>query len=142
MELKKAKVMNNVLGTIMLFGFAVVGNGCAFKYYDAEQGTEHLWGFGHFRMKAPPRSSDHAFVTGSQMFGVNLRAGREDCGLSVGYDSHSRVTMPTEGTLYFEWPTNAGPAPRAMRDFFTVRIGTNLPPLLDNANHLNSDKIP
>ena len=106
-------------------------NGCALKYYDANTGTEHLWGFGHFRMKAPPRNADRAFVTGSQMLGLNLRAGRDDYGIGVGYDSHSRVTMPPNGTLCLEWPTNVSPLPRAMRDLFTARIGTNFPPQLN-----------
>lgn len=120
----------------------VLLNGCAFNYYDAETGTEHLWGFGHLRMKAPPRHSDRAFVTGSQMLGVNLRAGRDNYGIGVGYDSHSRVTMPADGTLCLEWPTNTGLLPRAMRDLFTARIGTNLPPELGLTNGPQPNNAP
>ena len=32
----------------------VFASGCAVHYYDKETGTEHLWGFGHLRMKAEP----------------------------------------------------------------------------------------
>lgn len=68
------------------------------------------------------------------MLGLNLRVGRDDYGIGVGYDSHSRITMPMEGALFLEWPTNAGPLPLAMRDFFTARIGTNFPPSLEDTN--------
>ena len=30
---------------------AVLPSGCAIHYFDAETGTEHLWGFGHLKMK-------------------------------------------------------------------------------------------
>lgn len=103
-------------------------SGCAIKHYDASTGTEHLWGFGHFRMKASPQSPERPVVVGTHMIGLNVRAGRDDYGIGLGFDSHSRVAMPTNGTLLMEWPTNVSLLPREMRDLFTVRIGTNLPP--------------
>ena len=113
-------------------------SGCAFHHYDAETGTEHLWGFGHFRMKAPPQTGARPVVVGAQMLGLNVRTGRDDYGLGVGWDSHSRVTMPANGTLLMEWPTNASPLPREMRDLFTVRIGTNLPPSWEHPDDTTS----
>lgn len=107
---------------------AGLSTGCAIKYYDARSGTEHLWGFGHFRMKAYPESTNAPLVVGTHMLGLNLRAGRDDYGIGVGYDARSRITMPTSGTLCMEWPTNVSLLPREMRDLFTVRVGTNLPP--------------
>lgn len=103
-------------------------SGCALHHYDAETGTEHLWGFGHFRMKAPPQTGARPVVVGTQLLGLNLQTGRDDYGVSVGWDSQARMTMPANGTLLMEWPTNVSPLPREMRDLFTVRIGTNLPP--------------
>lgn len=114
--------------TLALGCAALFLSGCAVHYYDAETGTENLWGFGHFRMKGPPKNGAQPVVTGSHMLGLNLRAGRDDYGVGIGFDSQSRITMPTSGTLLMEWPTNAGPLPRELRDLFTVRIGTNLPP--------------
>lgn len=104
-------------------------NGCAFHFYDKETGTEHLWGLGHFRMKAPPQTGAQPVVTGSHMLGLNFSAGRDNYGIGVGYDSQSRITMPADGgSLLLEWPTNFPGLPHEMRDLFNVRVGTNLPP--------------
>ncbi|MFT4589665.1 MAG: hypothetical protein ACI8QF_003782, partial [Limisphaerales bacterium] len=42
-------------------------SGCAVHYYDKETGTEHLWGFGHLRMKAEPSEDGvvRAVMTGT-----------------------------------------------------------------------------
>ncbi len=113
----------------LLAAIALAANGCAFHFYDKDTGTEHLWGFGHFRMKAPPKTGARPVVTGTHMLGLNLRAGRDNYGVGVGYDSQSRITMPADGgTLLLEWPANFPGLPREMRDLFNVRVGTNLPP--------------
>ncbi len=102
--------------------------GCAIKHYDASTGTEHLWGFGHFRMKGHPQSPERPLVVGTHMMGLNLRAGRDDYGIGIGFDSHTRISMPTNGVLCLEWPTNVSPWPLKLRDLFTYRIRTNTPP--------------
>jgi hypothetical protein len=122
-------------GTLLFSGWFLLSGGCAFHYYDVHTGTEHLWGFGHLRMKSPASDSGHAIVTGSRMLGISLRAGDDSYALGVGYDSHSRVTMSSNGMLALEWPVQAS-WPRTRDDLFTVRIGTNLP------RHLNTDHAP
>ena len=107
------------------------------KYYDASTGTEHLWGFGHFRMKGYPQAEKQPVVMGSQMLGLNLRLGRDDYGVGLGYDLHSRVSMPTDGSLLLQWPNYAGPWP-GMHDLFSCRIGTNIPPSWTNRVGLNA----
>jgi hypothetical protein len=109
-------------------GFLALNTGCAVHYYDQKSGTEHVWGFAHIRMKGYPQSPERPLVVGTHMLGLNLRTGRDDYGIGVGFDSHSRITMPENGTLCMEWPTNVSPLPRAMRNLFTARVGTNLPP--------------
>ena len=108
----------------VLFLLAVVaaGSGCAFQYYDAKTGTEHLWGFGHLRMKAAPVSGTNieSVIAGSSVAGVSLGLGREDYYLTAGWDYRRRIVVGTDAALALEWP-NA--------DFFNVRIGTN-PPFL------------
>ncbi len=119
----------NLLAVLAFVALPLLLTGCAIHHYDSKTGTEHLWGFGHFRMKAPPQTGARPVVTGSHMLGLNLRTGRDEYGMGVGWDSRSRITMPADGeTLLLEWPTNASPLPREMRDLFTVRVGTNLPP--------------
>lgn len=131
---------------VIAFGFLLVSllTGCAVHYYDKNSGTENLWGFGHFRMKGYPQSPEQPLVVGTHMVGLNIRAGRDDYGIGVGFDSQSRITMPENGALCMEWPTNISPLPREMRDLFTVRIGTNLPPswerLVGGASTLSENK--
>lgn len=117
-------------------------SGCAVHYYDKTTGTEHLWGFGHFRMKGYPQNPEQPLVTGTHMLGLNIRASRDDYGVGVGFDSSSRIIVPANGTLCLEWPTNVSPLPREMRDLFTVRVGTNLPPDWETKRGTNSTNQP
>jgi hypothetical protein len=104
--------------------------GCGVHHYDAETGIEHLWGFGHLRMKAPAMA-DGPVVAGTDMIGLNVSAGSEQYGVGIGLDSRSRVTVPSDGKmLSLEWPTNVSRFPRAMRDLFIARIGEDVPPAL------------
>ena len=95
--------------------------GCGIHHYDAKTGVEHLWGFGHLRMRVhPPTNGVQAVITGNQLVGVRVGAGTTDYGLSVGYDNRRWIVVnPGPAPLTLGWPT---------ADFFNFRIGTNLPP--------------
>src|SRR5262245_14630419 len=95
---------------------ALVLPGCAIHYYDPNSGTEHLWGFGHLKMRAGtagaespvPTNSVVAFVTGQQTLGLSLAAGRERGGLVAGWDSNSRVMITAEDAqFHLMWPSNS-----------------------------------
>jgi len=112
-------------------------SGCALHYYDKSTGTEHLWGFGHLKMRAVPQRDDQppftnavmAFVTGIRTFGLHLGGGEDFGGLVVGWDSRSRMVISSENShFYLLWPTNTIWLPWDLRDrLFTVRVGTNSP---------------
>jgi hypothetical protein len=99
---------------------ATTFGGCGVHYYDSKTGVEHLWGFGHMRMRVqPPAEGVQAVVKGSSIVGVKVGGGEDDYGVSLGYDSQ-RVILISQSNVAFglEWPDAS---------FFNVRIGTNPP---------------
>lgn len=121
-----------VLGLLACF-FA---SGCAIQYYDKQSGTEHLWGFGHLKMRAAARREDQppftnavmAYALRTQTLGLNLGAGQEFAGVAAGWDCRSRVIIKTEdSSFYLLWPTNALWLPGHMKSLFNVRVGPEFP---------------
>lgn len=122
-----------IVHAVVWLGLVLAGlTGCAVHYYDPKTGTEHLWGFGHLKMRAVPRQSEHppftnapiAYVTGVRTLGLNLGAGQEFAGLAAGWDSRSRVVIVAENAHFcLLWPTNTIWWPYGLRDLFTLRIG-------------------
>lgn len=124
------------LTMILMLVVVSISSGCALHYYDAKAGTEHLWGFGHLKMRAAPQAvSDPAitnaavaFVTGVRTLGLNLSAGEQSSGLSMGWDARSRVIIRADDAqFYLLWPSNSIWLPWALNDVFTIRVGTNFP---------------
>lgn len=134
-----------VLGALALFG----ASGCAVHYYDKESGTEHLWGFGHLKMRAVPRHSDRppftnavmAYATGTHTLGFSLGAGEDDAGVGAGWNSRSRLTIKAEdSSFYLIWPTNSLRLPRELKSFFNVRVGPD--PIFTQSPLLNQTNQP
>src|SRR5258708_18511956 len=86
-----------------------MSTGCAVHYYDKQTGTEHLWGFGHLKMRAVPQRGDEspftnaviAFVTGVRTLGFQLGAGEDFGGLVAGWDSRSRIVINSENSHFY-----------------------------------------
>ena len=134
-----------LLGALALLGTS----GCSFHYYDKESGTEHLWGFGHLKMRAAPRHSDHppftnavmAYATGTQTLGLSLGAGEDYAGVGAGWTSRSRLTIKAEdSSFYLIWPTNCLRLPRELKSFFNVRVGPD--PIFIQSPFLNQTNQP
>ena len=99
--------------------FSSFSTGCAVHYYDKATGTEHLWGFGHFKMAVHPSDEGvTAVIKGTQTLGLGLGLGREDYYLTAGWNNQRFVTVANNASVRLEWPT---------ADFFNVRVGTNFP---------------
>ena len=128
----------HLLLALALCAVMFVLSGCAIHHFDPRTGTEHLWGFGHLKMKVAPESGAQPVITGTRLLGLSLRGGRDDYGLTAGWECRSRITMPPSGSLLLQWPTNVSPLPREMRDLFTLRVGTNLPPGWETPRGTNS----
>lgn len=102
----------------------VLLSGCGIHYLDSKTGVDHLWGFGHLRMRVPtPTNGVEAVIKGYTILGVKLGRTQEDYGLSLGYDDRKMILVnPTNAAFGIEWP-RAG--------WFNIRIGTNIPFLSD-----------
>jgi hypothetical protein len=109
--------LNNIALLLVLF----LLSGCAVHYYDAQTGTEHVWGLGHMRMKAAPVTDGvSSVVSGTSVTGLGVGVGREDYYLTAGWDYRRRIVLGTNAAMALEWP-NA--------DFYNVRVGAT-PPFL------------
>ena len=103
---------------------SAVCSGCALHYYDRASGTEHLWGFGHMKMKVVPSNEGvQAVVKGTEMLGINAAAGQEDFHIGLGWDYCRRIVISSNAAVRLEWPNG---------DFFNVRVGT-VPPFMTNS---------
>jgi len=107
--------------------------GCAMHYYDKATGTEHLWGFGHLKMKsAPPNEGVQAVVKGTETLGFSLGAGQEDYHIGLGWDYRRRIVVGSNASVRLEWPNG---------NFFNVRVGT-VPPFATNSSAKNRRTSP
>jgi hypothetical protein len=99
-------------------------SGCAIHYFDPRTGAEHLWGFGHMKMKsAPVDDRAEMVVTGVETLGVSIGAGRDNSHVMAGWNNQQRIVLSTNTSVSLAWPDE---------DFFNVRLGRT-PPFLTNA---------
>ena len=84
--------MNRVflIVVLMLCGRAIAG--CAIHYFDPTTGTEHLWGFGHMRMKVgAPNEGLQALVRETQTIGLAVGSLEAQSYLSLGIQRKRRT---------------------------------------------------
>ena len=113
-------------------GLLLLVSGCAMHYFDSKTGTEHIWGFGHMRMKAEPSTNTvRTVVKGTQLLGLNIGAGREEYYLSAGWDNRRNITVMDNTSVSLEWPNNS---------FFNVRVGSEPPFLTNRSNKLKVEQ--
>src|SRR5712691_2685924 len=90
----------SVIGTAGFALLAAGSTGCAVHYYEKSTGTEHLWGFGHLKMKfAPPSEGVQAVVRGTETLGFNLAAGQEDYQVGLGWDYRRRIVIGSNAAV-------------------------------------------
>ena len=108
----------------------VVYAGCAVQYYDPVTQTDHLWGFGHFRMKVAPASEGvQAIVKSATVVGANVKIAADDTHVTVGWDRSTQMAVMSEGaSVRLEWPNN---------NLFNMRVGSR-PPFLPNSDQPDS----
>jgi hypothetical protein len=119
---------------LLLLLASLVSEGCAVQYYDKATQTEHLWGVGHFKMKAaPPNEGVQATVKGVEVLGASIKFGDDDTHLMVGWNKTSQLAVVSEGaSVRLEWPNS---------DMFSVRVGS-LPPFLSDGKGIDSNITP
>ena len=105
--------------------------GCAIHYFDKDSGTEHLWGFGHMKMKyLPPHEGIQAVVTGTETIGLSIGAGQQDYHIGAGWDYRRQILVSSNAMLRLEWPDG---------DFYNVRLGTTPPFEQDSNEHMKEE---
>ena len=94
--------------------------GCAVHYYDEKTQTEHLWGFGHMKMKASaPNEELKATVSQTDILGFGVSKSEDDFSLIGGLSQKKHLDVVDENTaVRLEWPDNS---------IFNVRIGSKPP---------------
>ncbi len=114
------KVFAGMIG-IMIIIFQA---GCAVHYYDEKTATEHLWGFGHMKMKlSAAEEGVKAAVSGTEILGLGVSKSRENLSLLGGWSRQTELEVVDENaSVRIEWPTN---------DFYKIRVGTRPPFLKD-----------
>jgi len=98
--------VSGVLARSALLSAATFASGCAVHYFDAKTGTEHIWGFGHMRMKATVDGAEpQAVVSGVETAGVTVGVGSAGTYLNVGLNRRDTTQVAAEGTnVRMEWP--------------------------------------
>ena len=96
------------------------GAGCALHHFDPATGTEHVWGFGHLKMKvAPPSEGLQAIVRGTDVLGASLGRADGQNYLTVGWHRTQRLDIVEESVaVRVEWPSS---------DFVSIRVGSRFP---------------
>lgn len=126
--------------SLLLVAGTLFSGGCAVHYYDARSGTENLWGFGHLKMKVLPEAgaastngdNTAAVLTSVQALGVAVGAGQDYGGVTLGWDSRSRLLIKSEGASFcLLWPSNAASMSWGGPNLFKLRITTNFPAQLN-----------
>jgi hypothetical protein len=110
----------------------LASTGCAIQYYDPKTGAEHLWGFGHLRLKVqPPAGAVSAVVAGQETFGFGAGTTAAGGHLAVGWRDERRIVVnPTNASVRLEWPD---------ADFLKVRVGSD-PPFASRTNNTNASR--
>lgn len=93
---------------------------CAFHSFDAETGTQHIWGFGHMSMRvSPAHEGVRAVVNGTESFGFSAGNSLGQGFISLGWHRVQVLQVVDENTqLRLEWPT---------LNLNDVRVGTTFP---------------
>src|SRR5262245_15830448 len=72
-------ISGRALGQLLIGGLLVaILGGCAIHYYDKETQAEHIWGFGHMKLKASvPQEGTRAIVKQTELLGLGIGVGSE-----------------------------------------------------------------
>ncbi len=103
------------------------GSGCAVHYFDVENNTEHVLGFGHMAMKVgAPHEGLKAIARRVDLVGVGVGSLDRDVHFECGWGVRQRIEVVDENTaMWLAWPTGS---------FYNVRVGSKFPFDLEEKN--------
>ena len=104
----------------IVLAIALSSSGCAIHYFDEDTGVEHVWGFGHMKMKvAAPNEGLQAILHGTDSFGLGIGKAHKHGYLTLGWHRLEFIDIHRESTsIRFEWPDSS---------FARVRVGSEFP---------------
>lgn len=105
---------------ILVVSLMLLAPGCAIHYYEEETGVEHIWGFGHMKMKAAkPNEGLQAVVHGTDVVGVGIGKADKHGYFTIGWQRLEFIQILKESTsVRLEWPDST---------FGNVRVGSEFP---------------
>jgi hypothetical protein len=113
----------------------VLTSGCAVHYYEEASGVEHIWGFGHMKMKASkPTESLQAVLHGSDVLGASIGKADKHAYITVGWQRLEYIDILQESvSIRLEWPDST---------FANVRVGSRFPFAEDKSATTHTEKRP
>jgi hypothetical protein len=107
--------------------------GCSVHYFDPQTRTEHVWGFGHMRMRvAPPAEGLQAVVRGTDVAGLSVGCAEKQTYLTAGWHRLRTVDIVADSaSVRLEWPKG---------DLADLRVGSALPELAQAAGAPRSER--
>ena len=112
-------------GLLFTLAFFIPLSGCSIHYFDAETGTEHIWGIGHMAMK-PGGGADglKAIAQRTDVVGISLGKLQEGTYAELGWGARQRISIfDANSRLCLAWPRGS---------FYTARIGAAFPTRMDD----------
>lgn len=108
------------LAKLILVVMATCSTGCAVHYFDPDTSTEHIWGFGHMKMKIGiPNEGVQGVVRGTEVLGFSIGATKGESYMTLGWSNLQRLDIIKENTaIRLEWPSHS---------FECIRIGSEFP---------------
>lgn len=137
LQKKDGRLISHIVSSIAYFVLVLIflaGSGCAIHYFDAESGTEHIWGVGHMAMKAAaPREGLKAIGRRTDVVGISVGSLQEGTHFEIGWGGRQRIEIVDENTqLCLAWPRGS---------FYNARIGAAFPPNLGDCVNPPQEKI-
>lgn len=125
--------MRGLFAFLLLPTILLTTAGCALHYFDAETGTEHIWGIGHMAMKpGAPSEGLKAVGRRTDVIGVSLGRLQQDVHFEVGWSVRQRMEIVDANTqVCLAWPRGS---------FYNARIGSAFPTRLDDCGTADRDK--
>src|ERR1700680_3134687 len=87
------------MGCALILLLCLSSSGCAFEYFDARNGIEHVWGFGHIAMKVgKPNEGLKAVGHRTDSAGLSIGKTQEGYHLGLGWSSYQEIDVVDQNT--------------------------------------------
>ena len=108
------------LGSILVFPGLLLCSGCAVHYYDRKTATEHIWGFGHMKMRTGEANEGlNAVVHATEVLGLSTGKADRQIYTTLGWHRVESIDIRRDDIqIRLERPKGT---------FWNVRVGSSFP---------------